>query len=183
MNYISLNILCTVFLLERFIFISVSAQEIIANNTTVVRGEIATVKWSLEKGETYNTIGVVAVYWGDRPNSSTFLFDSNENSGELKERFMQRLSRGTFIREINKPRKVGYGFNITNVRYVDKGMFNLHVPFGKGRTGPRVFRNATISLDVKGSFLIFNIFLALSINRKQCKSLEPLSTMHSASCY
>ena len=150
-----------VFLLEIFIFISVNSQEVIADNetVTVVRGDIATLKWLLKKGTRYNSIGVVAVYLGERPNESALLFDSNSGKGKLINRFKSRLSEGTFTGKILEHNEVGYAFNITNVHYADNGKFYLWAPFTEGRQGKRVFRNATITLNVTGSLIIVDLII------------------------
>ena len=119
-----------------------------SKNVTAGLGEIATLKWSLKKGTTSQSVSVF-IYRGNRKNESAFLIDGSNFRGKLSH-FRQRLS-GRFIGN-REDKAVEFELNITNVKYGDKGMFYLLAAFGMGT---QVFRNATVTLNVKGSFLIF----------------------------
>ena len=120
-----------------------------SKNVTAVLGEIATLKWSLKKGTTFKSIHVL-IFRGNRKNESAFLIDNSNVKGKLTH-FRQRLS-GRYIGNPREDAAVEFELNITNVKYGDKGMFYLFAAFG---IGTQVFRDATVTLNVKGSFLIF----------------------------
>ena len=146
------------FLFETFIFISVNSQNLYVNeaNITVSRGEIATFKWLFVKGGGYNKVREIEIYLGNRANDSALLFNvlTQQPTGTVAKLFENRLSNGRATGLDAQYNEGFYEFNITDVQYGDQGIFYLRLSFLK-TISDRVYQNATITLNVTGSFLNF----------------------------
>ena len=138
------------FLLEIFIFVSVNSQNVTAeqSNITVVRGENATLKWLLERGSLHG-FNKVEAYRGDSPNENSSLFHHKELSPfaaiNFKNRLFDNLSPNSDI----------YELTVTDVQYRDNGSFNIKASFVGKSNNLVVYKNVTIDLIVRGSYLIF----------------------------
>ena len=136
-----------------------NSQEVMVEkpNITVVRGEIATLQLLLNKSVAGSTV-IISVYRGDRKNASTLLLTSSEPTTQTnfaKAFFGGRLSPAK-VTAISGTKIGNFELNITDAHYGDEGQFYLFVSFiDPSKIEILAKRNSTMTLNVKGNFLIY----------------------------
>ena len=144
-----------------------NSQNVTVQNSyiTINSGEIATLKWSLKKGDVLNKITSPEVYRGDRVNRTKSLLNAVADPNKYaKELFNDRLSKGRLVGDVPGNKEVDFELNVTNVQYRDTGLFHFKVSF-ESADDRRVFKDvyATIALKVEGSSVLLFIVIFFSI--------------------
>ena len=152
-------------MLQNLVFVLVNSQNVTVekSNITLVFGEMATLKWSLKKGDVFNTINSPKVYWGDRADNDALLLNPYGKPTEFGTNlFKKRLSEGRFVGDVIKNNEVDFELNVTNVQYHDRGQILFKASF-ESAADDRVFKYIIIALKVEGSFIFIScdIFLDL----------------------